>query len=391
MKVVLYTNMPSPHQLPLATEIAARVGEDCFRYVYTTPLDGERTGMGWARNDYPVWCVPESPETAAWLEDADVMLTGGIRPLDLLERRVARGLATFYMSERWFKPIPVCDGAARAVFRALWRCGVYRRFEFLLPGWIRLAVPSYRRMARRFAALFDAPSYRYLPTGPVAAADMRRLLRFFRRPSDVAFVPWGYFVAASSSSRSSRTRESAARGGTGGALRLLWVGRVITNKHVETIVCALARCPGCELTIVGDGPEKPHLRELAARLSCSVSFLPSMPIDRVREVMREHDVYVLSSNSFEGWGAVVSEALEEGMEVVGTSDAGASATLLPPERRFRCGDWRQLARIVGGLARERSRRGAFTRLCALPDDWTARGAADRLLRLASSLSSEVPS
>ena len=62
--------------------------------------------------------------------------------------------------------------------------------------------------------------------------------------------------------------------------------------------------------------------------------------------MRSHDVYVLPSNGYEGWGAVVSEALEEGMRVLGTFEAGASATMLPRERLFRAGDWRRLARLL---------------------------------------------
>ena len=55
---------------------------------------------------------------------------------------------------------------------------------------------------------------------------------------------------------------------------------------------------------------------------------------------------VLSSNAYEGWGAVVSEALEEGMRVVGTYEAGASATMLPESNLFHFGDWRRLASIL---------------------------------------------
>jgi glycosyltransferase involved in cell wall biosynthesis len=62
--------------------------------------------------------------------------------------------------------------------------------------------------------------------------------------------------------------------------------------------------------------------------------------------MRAHDVYVLSSNAYEGWGAVVSEALEEGMKVVGTYEAGASATILPESNLFHAGDWSWLKDLL---------------------------------------------
>ena len=63
-----------------------------------------------------------------------------------------------------------------------------------------------------------------------------------------------------------------------------------------------------------------------------------MPVAEVRAFMRSHEVYVLPSNAYEGWGAVVSEALEEGMEVLGTYEAGSSATVLPQENLFHAGD-----------------------------------------------------
>ena len=62
--------------------------------------------------------------------------------------------------------------------------------------------------------------------------------------------------------------------------------------------------------------------------------------------MHEHDIYVLASDAHEGWGAVVSEALEEGMKVLGTYEAGASATILPITNLFHAGDWRSLMTML---------------------------------------------
>jgi glycosyltransferase involved in cell wall biosynthesis len=66
--------------------------------------------------------------------------------------------------------------------------------------------------------------------------------------------------------------------------------------------------------------------------------------------MREHDVYVLASNGYEGWGAVVSEALEEGMKVIGTYEAGSSATILPKECLFKSGDYVVLRKMLADSA-----------------------------------------
>ena len=92
--------------------------------------------------------------------------------------------------------------------------------------------------------------------------------------------------------------------------------------------------------------------------------------------MRNHDVYVLTSNEFEGWGAVVNEALEEGMEVVGTFEAGASATILPRENLFHAGDWRGLCRLL--LSKHEK--------STIIGEWSVDSAARKLIELMEDLS-----
>ena len=89
--------------------------------------------------------------------------------------------------------------------------------------------------------------------------------------------------------------------------------------------------------------------------------------------MRAHDVYVLSSDGGEGWGAVVNEALEEGMEVFGTTAAGSSATILPRENQFAPGDWRTLARLLERFAQTGERH------CHGIGAWSPANAAEALL------------
>lgn len=362
MTVGLYTIIVSPHQLPLARELAARVGAANFRYVIVKSHDSEREGMGWGHGESKE-CFRiegENAESLAFLETCEVLLVGGIRPIELLERRVAHGRTTLYMSERWFKPIPVCGGRLR------------------LPGWLRMLVPGYRRMARRFAALFASPHYRYLPIGPWAAYDMVKMCRMAGASCrESEFIPWGYFVAPSTLPPRVRGKVEPES-----VLRILWVGRMLDWKRVDTLVLAVGKL--CEeepvrvsLTLVGQGPERNRLERLAQGLP--VFFLPSQPIAHIREIMREHDVYVLASNSEEGWGAALNEALAEGMLVLGTHEAGASAALLPASQRFHAGNWQELANL---LRQTLSTRQGF---CELPNDYTPAGAAERLLNAVSAM------
>ena len=66
----------------------------------------------------------------------------------------------------------------------------------------------------------------------------------------------------------------------------------------------------------------------------------------------------LASNAREGWGAVTNEALEEGMYVMGTYEAGSSATLLNDKALFHAGDWKRLLVLLENCL-DQKRRGVL--------------------------------
>lgn len=338
MTVSFYMNIVSPHQLPLAQEVARRVGIDNFNYIFTESFHAERAEMGW--NDLAGDLRTEKLNVVNQfqLEESDLLYTG-LRCLDLMERRAANGKSTVYSSERWFKPL-----------------------AFGLPGWLRLADPRYLRMVWRFVRLARRdPNFRVFPIGVHARRDFRRM----GVPEEKMTV-WGYFVAPSSE----QTRNAAAFC-PHDPLRVLWVGRMLKLKNVDILIKAAALAKSkVSLTLVGDGPEKARLQ--AMKESLGVRFLPPVKIDEVRALMRENDVYVFPSNGFDGWGAVVSEALEEGMLVLGSDEAGASATMLPSSHRFGCRDYVRLAELLVCAAEGKLARVPIGK-------WTAAQAAARLV------------
>ena len=120
---------------------------------------------------------------------------------------------------------------------------------------------------------------------------------------------WGYFVQSSEFRVGSlelnhgihRIHGSKACGNEGG--KVLWVGRMLKLKRVDTIIKAVGECSKSKkitLDIYGIGPEEAKLNKLAAKYGDKIKFHPPVPINEVRKLMREHDVYVLSSNGYEG-------------------------------------------------------------------------------------------
>lgn len=370
MTIAFYMNCVSTHQLPLAKEVAALVGADNFTYIYEGESEQAYQRAGVEGLKFKVQGLRYDDgrlrdDSREVLESAEILYTG-LRDLELFERRAAKGLKTYYTSERWFKPIRG------------------------LPGWMKMLVPSYRKMVKRFVKWANKdPNARVLAIGPWAKKDFLRIGISLDK-----IVDWGYYVKPSDALPAEKSD---------GTLRLLWCGRLLGWKRVGDIVRAVGEHVGLKrvgvsgkkleskvevedrkisLTIVGDGPEKERLMKMAEKINSFVhlhsspspiiTFLPGQPADKIREIMRKHDTLIFASNAYEGWGAVVSEALEEGMNVIGTYECGAAPTLLPRERLFHCGDEKELARLIDAES-----RGALPP-CSI-GEWTAAKAAQRLL------------
>lgn len=313
----------SSHLNPLCSAINRKVTG--FKFVYQSADQGQmRRKVGWS-NEVEYLAVPNSDVTQKELETCDVLVTG-TREMELFEMRVQQGLPTFYMSERWLKP---------------------RR----LPGIVKLLHPGYFNMVRRLVRLMDSGKFWLLPIGIYAARDFVRMYWIFHGKWRYVFKDaevyierilgghvigfpqiklWSYFVEAGCPVNNVRNVKN---------LKLLWVGRMIRCKHVETIITAFRQMTGASLLLVGDGTERTRLEELAGDLKVKtddplwhdgrIVFTPFQMNAKVRQLMREADVFVMASDAIEGWGAVVSEALSEGCRVVSSREVGSAATLLP--------------------------------------------------------------
>jgi glycosyltransferase involved in cell wall biosynthesis len=172
-------------------------------------------------------------------------------------------------------------------------------------------------------------------------------------------------------------------------------------KRVDLLLEAVARI--CRdprfgrLTVVGAGPERSRLAQLAEklRLGDKCVFHEPVPPDQVREMMGRADVYVLPSNRYEGWGMVVNEGMSEGAVIVANDQAGASQVLIEHGQTgflFRDGDVAGLAEILHKLMHDRDlletvRQNAWREINRL---WHPRVGAERLIGLCQGLLGLTP-
>lgn len=126
---------------------------------------------------------------------------------------------------------------------------------------------------------------------------------------------------------------------------LLFVGRLVAVKGVDTLISALPAIrmlyPEASLTIVGDGPERGRLVEIAQRLGVAdqVKFVGAERHEALPEHYRRATLLVLPSRA-EGFGLVTVEAMGCACPVV-ASDLPALRDLLrdgQAGRLFRPGD-----------------------------------------------------
>jgi glycosyltransferase involved in cell wall biosynthesis len=148
--------------------------------------------------------------------------------------------------------------------------------------------------------------------------------------------------------------------------RLLFVGRLAGVKGLPILLDAVARLrrdrPGIQLTVAGDGPDRPRLIDQAKRLGIesNIAFLGYQSQQQVRELLAKTDVFVMASFA-EGVPVVLMEAMAARVPVVATQIAGipelvqdgVSGFLVPP------GDAVALSEKVEQLLRDKRLRADF--------------------------------
>jgi len=113
------------------------------------------------------------------------------------------------------------------------------------------------------------------------------------------------------------------------------VGRLVPQKGLDNLLQALALQRGAKwrLTIVGDGPERERLEQLATdlRLAARVRWTGGLPAEQVANLWPDLDVLVMPSRSSLQWreanGQVLMEAMANEVAVLGT-DSGVIPELI---------------------------------------------------------------
>lgn len=115
-----------------------------------------------------------------------------------------------------------------------------------------------------------------------------------------------------------------------GKPKVLFVGRLQTRKRIDLLLQACAMLPAHlqpHLVIVGDGPQRPTLEELAAQLYPSARFLGDRRGAALDEAFAWADLFVLPGTG----GLAAQQAMAHGLPLIVARGDGTQEDLVRPE------------------------------------------------------------
>ena len=296
MRLCFWWNILSPHQSAYVRELAK--AHDVV-VVAAQRMSDDRARLGWGVPDFGRANALVAPER----ERALNLLGGGEDTVHLLEGWRGCGLSAFVLRN--------------------------------IPSTARVGVISEAGDARGLAGLLRAVRCR---------TDVRRNRRvvdlvlamgvlgeaWFQRcgvPESKVF-PFGYTVEQPDRPECQEPRDQLQL-----PFGVLYLGQFIECKGVDRLLAALAGCArlSWRAELVGNGPLKARCFATTEALGLSdrIHFLPAQEHSAAMKRLAQADLLVLPS-LYDGWGAVVNEALMRGVPVICTSACGASDLIRYP-------------------------------------------------------------
>lgn len=362
MKILYASDNIYHHMIPLANSLANLVGDGNFKYAVLKPEEEFRISMGFNPDDNnQPWVIPVFKnkeclvEFEQWFNEAEVVLFSNRDLFKMASQRIEKNKLTFYFSERWWKP----------------NIG---RFRLFFPKYIKLAL-DIRKLSKN-------NNFHYLAHGIYAAKDIKFVTKFENR-----IWEFGYFTDTAENFRIKKDQEK---------INILWCGRMLKWKRVDLLIRAFAevvkRNPNCHLTMVGDGAEKLKLEIKAKKIlpEWSYDFFPSQSTQIIRETMNCADIFVLPSSGYEGWGAVVNEAMAENCAVIASVETGAGKSIISNLENgilFKSGDWKDLSKQISLLVQDENlrRKMQLSGKATINEIWSPVVAATRFVKVCEAI------
>lgn len=364
--LTFFSNYFNHHQRALCDAFYDILGEG-FTFVETMPMEGFRSGMGWGTTP-PGYVLrtyesKELEQRARLLASSSDLVIMGTAPEYYIEPRLSEGKIIFRYSERPLKE-----------------------------GFIKFFIP---RLTKKYLHLHVANRKKNIYVLAASAFTSYDFKKMFDSYPDKCYK-FAYFPKHISYDYEKLYEQKSRAAASAGAVTVLWEGRMIKLKRADLLIKAAAKVRSLgydlRLHLVGDGDQKSSLVKLVKKLGMEdvVTFEGFLDPDEARERMADAQIYVMTSNFYEGWGSVIYEALNAGCAVIASHACGATPFLVDDKRTglvFLSGSVRSLAdKLKRLIADERYRhdlgKNAYEQM---EDLWNPHVAAERVVGLYEAL------
>ena len=360
MRLTFVSNYINHHQIPVSNELYRLLGDE-YAFIQTEPIEEERLQMGWQdmSGDLPyLKLFYEKPEYCKKLIlDSDVVVFGGTDEESYIQPRLAAEKLVLRCSERIYK-----SGQWKAVSPR----GLKKKYE------------DHTRYRRAQVYLMCAGGY--------VASDFHLVHAY---PDKM--LKWGYFPETKH-----YDKEKLVTKHREGNVSLLWAGRFIDWKHPELpiLLAEYLKEKGYafHLSMVGGGEMEEEIRQMIAerKLEKEITLCGYLKPSQVREKMEDAEIYLLTSDYKEGWGAVLNEAMNSGCAVLASHAVGAVPYLLEHGKNgmvFQSGNVKDMCGKAELLLKSETKRKELGDAAyeTIVQEWNAEKAADRLVEMAEKL------
>ncbi len=365
MKVVFISNFLTHHQVPFCLEMQKRLGDN-FKFISTVKIFDWRLKLGFKDldNEYDfVVKAYENEESKALAKkltlDSDVAIIGSTTD-EILEERLKQDKLIFRYRARVFI-FP--DGFIKTVFnKEKIKLFYDRHIKFRKnKNLYMLCANAYGPKDFEFLGLYKEKIYK-----------------------------WGYFLETNryDIDKLIEQKESNKK------IEIIWVARFIKWKHPEVVVKLAKRLKkqnyNFHIKMLGTGKLEEKTRKKVKKLGLEdvLEIVGQVPSDKVKDYMEKANIFIGTSDSQEGWGAVINESMNAGCALVANKKMGSVPSLLKDgETGLIYTSYKELEYKVKLLIndkelREKLGKNAYT---YITEKWTGSVAANNLIELFDSI------
>ena len=305
MKVTFYSNFLTHHQVPFCLEMKKILGDD-FKFVSTMKIFQWRLDLGFKdldqEYDFVVRAYENDEEYARakkLADESDIVIIGSTTD-DLIEDRLKADKITFRYRSRI---LLFTDGFWKTIFnKEKWHLLYQRHFK-------------YRNNKNLYMLCANA----------YGANDFGTLGLYKNK-----MYKWSYFLETNHYDIDKLIEEKEKNE----KMEIVWVARFIGWKHPEIAIFLAknlkAQNYNFKLKMLGTGylEEEMKRRIKEFKLEDVVEIVGQVPSDKVKDYYEKANIFIGTSDSNEGWGAVVNEAMNAGCVIIANKKMGSVPFLI---------------------------------------------------------------